>query len=196
MNASDESRFKELLAAVMLTYPNMEITPATVKAYWMALCDRMKIEEFEVSCRRLMVDDRKFPPRPRDFLDAARGDQTVEAHSWWERLTDFSRSGPYQYDPSGGGHYTLRERIPDRARFALEKVGGARRLASAKERDLDFVRQRFETAYATAANHEIVRPNRPLIQGRIGEEKAVGDVIQRALSNAGEDPHTPWSSEK
>lgn len=183
MKKDDQERFKRGLAAVMATHPNAKPDLLAPKAYWLALKDRLSIEDFEDACKRLMVDDRSFPPRPRDFIDATQGDLAIEAQHWWERFTDFSsRSGPYEYRVGAGdGYYVLSEPIPERARFALNSVGGPGRLAMASQRDLDFHCRQFKTAYRTAANHEIERPNDPLLHKRVGDSTPIGDMIPKVL---------------
>lgn len=179
MIPADQERFREAFTALMLTFPNAKVSPGMAKVYWQVLKPRLEIDEFEEACGRMMADDREFPPRPRDFIDAVSGDLAVDAHHWWQRLTDFSRSGPYRYIVATEG-YALTIPIPDRARFALEAVGGPARLANAGERDMDFIRQRFETAFSTATSHEIERPDQPLLP-RSNEVTRIGDAIVKAL---------------
>lgn len=125
---------------------NRSVTPGTIELVFRAL---KHLELHEINRALTMhiqsPDTGQYPPKPGDVIRFARGDSQSRTLQAWAKVERAIRSV---------GHYRDVAFDDPLIHAAIERMGGWPKVAAAEtEKDLVWLRQRFEAQYRTYAIH-------------------------------------------
>ncbi|MCE3025754.1 DUF6475 domain-containing protein [Salinicola sp. DM10] len=145
MMDTDFERFAAVWSQAQEIY-NRSVTPGTIELVFRAL-QQLDLDEVQraLTLHIQSPDTGQFPPKPGDVIKFARGDSQSRTLQAWAKVERAIRSV---------GHYRDVAFDDPLIHSALERMGGWTSVATADtEKDLVWLRQRFEAQYRTYAIH-------------------------------------------
>lgn len=203
MTEHDFEAFAEVWSQALEIY-NRSVTPGTIELVFRAL-ERLELDEIRraLTLHIQSPDTGQYPPKPGDVIKFARGDSQSRTLQAWAKVERAIRSV---------GHYRDVAFDDPLIHAAIERIGGWPKVALVdSEKDLVWLRQRFEAQYraysihrpaewpaflpgvATQKNTQIGEHTRGRLPGKdiavIGDKHRAMQVIERgreALANGTE----------
>ncbi|MGQ7249551.1 DUF6475 domain-containing protein [Halomonas sp. V046] len=146
MTDHDFKKFADIWGQAQEIY-NRTVTSGTIELVYQAL-KHLDIEEVRraLTLHIQSPDTGQFPPKPGDVIKFARGDSQSRTLHAWAKVERAIRSV---------GHYSDVAFDDPLIHAAIERMGGWPKIAMVEsEKDIVWLRQRFEAQYRTYAIHK------------------------------------------
>jgi len=145
MTEHDFEAFAEVWSQALEIY-NRSVTPGTIELVFRAL-ERLELDEIRraLTLHIQSPDSGQYPPKPGDVIKFARGDSQSRTLQAWAKVERAIRSV---------GHYRDVAFDDPLIHAAIERIGGWPKVAMVEsEKDMVWLRQRFEAQYRAYAVH-------------------------------------------
>ena len=145
MTGNDFEAFAEVWSQAQEIY-NRSVTPGTIELVFRAL-EQLDLDEIRraLTLHIQSPDTGQFPPKPGDVIKFARGDSQSRTLQAWAKVERAIRSV---------GHYRDVCFDDPLIHAAIERIGGWTKVAMIEsEKDMVWLRQRFEAQYRAYAVH-------------------------------------------
>lgn len=145
MTDNDFEAFAEVWSQAQEVY-NRSVTPGTIELVFRAL-EQLDLDEIRraLTLHIQSPDTGQFPPKPGDVIKFARGDSQSRTLQAWAKVERAIRSV---------GHYRDVAFDDPLIHAAIERIGGWPKVAMIEsEKDMVWLRQRFEAQYRAYAVH-------------------------------------------
>lgn len=145
MTEHDFEAFAEVWSQALEIY-NRSVTPGTIELVFRAL-ERLELDEVRraLTLHIQSPDTGQYPPKPGDVIKFARGDSQSRTLQAWAKVERAIRSV---------GHYRDVAFDDPLIHAAIERIGGWPKAAMVEsEKDMVWLRQRFEAQYRAYAVH-------------------------------------------
>ncbi len=145
MTEHDFEKFAEVWSQAQEIY-NRSVTPGTIELVFRAL-EQLDLDEIRraLTLHIQSPDTGQFPPKPGDVIKFARGDSQSRTLQAWAKVERAIRSV---------GHYRDVAFDDPLVHAAIERIGGWPKVAMVdSEKDMVWLRQRFEAQYRAYAVH-------------------------------------------
>lgn len=145
MNESNIKEFSSLVAG-LFSIKGKPMPPNTV-AIWGQFLGEYTIEQMRSAFTTAMKDTSEEWPRADKIAELIDGNPVEEAEAQWEKIDRY-------YIQYFEGYRKIENEVSERARVALSRVGGLKRLYDAKNNEVPFMRKDFLEAYKNYAKRE------------------------------------------
>ncbi|MBW5800657.1 DUF6475 domain-containing protein [Halomonas elongata] len=145
MTEHDFEKFAEVWSQAQEIY-NRSVTPGTIELVFRAL-EQLDLDEIQraLTLHIQSPDTGQYPPKPGDVIKFARGDSQSRTLQAWAKVERAIRSV---------GHYRDVAFDDPLIHAAIERIGGWPKVAMVdSEKDIVWLRQRFEAQYRAYAVH-------------------------------------------